>query len=83
MATGNVIMIDEDGNIGSASVSENSEQISGLLFDISGQTQFWETGKGAELAGKLKDTVVELHSLQDAKDICLEPFSGGESATEL
>lgn len=38
-------MIDEDGNIGSASVSENSEQISGLLFDISGQTQFWETVK--------------------------------------
>lgn len=83
MATGNVIMIDEDGNIGSASVSENSEQISGLLFDISGQNKFWETGKGAELAGKLKDTVVELHSLQDAKDLGLEPFAGGESATEL
>lgn len=83
MATGNVIMIDDDGNIGSAAVSENSETISGLLFDISGQADFWTTGKGAELAGVLKDNIIELHSLQDAKELGLEPFSGGESTTEL
>lgn len=83
MATGNVIMLDEDGNIGSAMATENSEQISGLLFDISAQSNFWTTGKGAELAAKLKDQVIKLNSLQDAKDLGITAYSGGESAAEF
>lgn len=69
MATGNVIMIDEDGNIGSAATPELSEQISGLLFDISAQTNFWTTGKGKELAGQLKDKVIALYDIEDAKNL--------------
>jgi len=83
MATGNVIMLDEDGNIGSAMATENSEQISGLLFDISAQSNFWTTGKGAELATKLKDQVIKLNSLQEAKDLGITAYSGGESAAEF
>lgn len=83
MATGNVIMLDEDGNIGSAMATENSEQISGLLFDISAQSNFWTTGKGAELAAKLKDQVIKLNSLQEAKDMGITAYSGGESTAEF
>lgn len=84
MATGNVILIDEDGNIGSTAATENSEQISGLLFDISAQTGFWTTGKGAELAARLKDQIIELHSLQDAKDLGLTAYTGaGEDNAAL
>ena len=36
-------MTDTDGNIG-AEVSNNTEKICGLLFDISGQSNFWTTG---------------------------------------
>lgn len=83
MATGNVIMIDADGNIGSAAEVENSERISGLLFDISGQTDFWSTGKAAELADKLKDKVLVLSDIQDAKDLGLTAFEGGDSTNEF
>lgn len=83
MATGNVIMIDSDGNIGSAAAVESSERISGLLFDISGQTDFWGTGKGAELAAKLKDKVVMLTSLDEAKELGITAYSGGDSTKEL
>lgn len=83
MATGNVIIIDSDGNIGSAAPTENSEQISGLLFDISGQTSFWETGVAAKLKDKLKDKVIELRSLQEAKDLGIVPFTDGTAAKEL
>lgn len=77
MATGNVIMIDEDGNIGSAPVSENSEHVSGLLFDISAQSTLWTTGKGADLAAKLKDKVLVLRHINDVKELGLEAFVGG------
>ena len=40
MALGGVFMSDIDGNIG-VEKTNVTERISGLLFDISGQTDFW------------------------------------------
>lgn len=73
MAIGNVKVADSDSNIGSQVTVQDAERVSGLLFDISAHTNFWTTGKGAELASVLKDKVVELHSLQDVKDLGLLP----------
>lgn len=65
MALGNVFMTDTDGNIGSQ-VSNLTEKVCGLLFDISGQSDFWTKGQGAVIAETFKDNVVELNSLKDA-----------------
>lgn len=65
MALGNVYMTDTDGNIGSTTTSY-VEKICGLLFDISGQTNFWTKGQGIKAAEYLKDAIVEINSLDDA-----------------
>lgn len=72
-------MTDTDGNIGNE-ISVNVEQVSGLLFDISAQTDFWTTGQGAVVAGDLKDKVVEINSLDDAVKLGITPYTGGVSA---
>ncbi|MDR1119461.1 MAG: DUF2586 family protein [Dysgonamonadaceae bacterium] len=68
MALGNVFMTDLDGNIGTGSPA-STEKVCGLLFDISQQTNFWTSEKGSEVAGVLKDSVIELNSLDDAVKI--------------
>ena len=65
MALGNVFMRDTDGNI-PVLRSNTIENVCGLIFDISGQTNFWTTGGGANIADTWKDKVIELNSLNDA-----------------
>ena len=67
MAIGGVFMTDSDGNIGT-SVSNLSEKVCGLLFDISARSNFWTAAPGSAAASKLKDTVIELNSIEDAVD---------------
>lgn len=82
MALGNVFMTDTDGNIGST-VSNDTEKICGLLFDISGQTDFWTTGQGVTAAEYLKDTVVELNTLDDAEKLGITAYSETDPTTSL
>lgn len=81
MALGGVFMTDADGNIGQ-SVSTLTERVSGLVFDISGQTNFWTTGVGATFAPKLQNKVIELNSLADAEDLGLTAFTGEKDADQ-
>lgn len=80
MALGGVFMTDTDGNIGSE-VSNNTEHICGLLFDISGQPGFWDSGYPATVADTLKDTVVEFNTMQDAVDAGIKAFDAETDAT--
>jgi Protein of unknown function (DUF2586) len=75
MALGGVFITDTDGNIGT-STTNNTERVSGLLFDISAQSAIWESGVGATLADKLKNTVVELNSLDDVEELGIPAFTG-------
>ena len=58
-------MTDTDGNIGVQKLNL-SEKVCGLLFDISGQSNFWTTGPGVAAASMFQDSVVELNTLDDA-----------------
>ncbi len=85
MALGNVFMTDVDGNISSSSTSSSTEKVCGLLFDISGQADFWTTGQGKEAAEYLQDTVVELNAYTDAAKLGIVAYNGGtteESSTD-
>ena len=73
-------MTDTDGNIG-REVSNNTEKICGLLFDISGQANFWTQTYPATVANVLKDTVVEFNTMQDAIDAGIIPFNADTDAT--
>ena len=73
-------MTDSDGNIG-YNVPNNTERVCGLLFDISGQTDFWNGAYPASVAGDLQNTVVELNTLQDAVDLGINPFDADTDAT--
>lgn len=75
MALGNVIMSDTDGNIG-LELSNSTEKVCGLLFDISHQADFWTKGAGATLADTLKDTVLELNSMEDAMEAGITAYTG-------
>ena len=75
MALGNVFMTDTDGNIGSQ-VSNLTEKVCGLLFDISEHADFWTKGKGAEIAEIFKDNVVELNSMADATKAGIIAYTG-------
>jgi hypothetical protein len=75
MALGNVIMTDTDGNIGS-SAPASTEKVCGILFDISGQGDFWKRTENMALADFLQDKVVELNSLEDAEKIGILPYTG-------
>jgi hypothetical protein len=80
MALGGVFMNDTDGNIGTE-VSSRAEKVCGLLFDISGQTNFWSSGYPATVASTFQNTVVELNSLQDAIDAGIKPYDAETDAT--
>lgn len=75
MALGNVFMQDTDGNIGQ-DVTSVAERICGLIFDISEQESFWESGAGAELAETLKDKIIEINSMEDVDTLGITPYSG-------
>lgn len=78
-------MTDTDGNIGST-ITSDVEKVCGLLFDISGQTDFWTTGQGVNAAENLKDTVVEINSLDDAVKLGItayEETTDGSASTAL
>lgn len=72
-------MTDSDGNIGST-ITSDVEKVCGLLFDISGQTNFWTTGKGVDAAEYLKDTVVEINCLDDAVKLGITAYTEGASS---
>lgn len=80
MALGGVFMTDTDGNIGTE-VNSSAEKVCGLLFDISGQTNFWSSGYPATVANKFQNTVVELNSLQDAIDAGITPYDADTDVT--
>jgi len=75
MALGNVFMRDTDGNI-PVLRSNTIENVCGLIFDISGQTNFWTTGGGANIADTWKDKVIELNSLNDAIEAGITAYTG-------
>jgi hypothetical protein len=75
MALGGVFMTDTDGNIGK-DISNLTEKVCGLVFDISAQTDIWTKGAGVKLAAALKDTVVELNSIEDADTLGLAAYTG-------
>lgn len=75
MALGNVYMKDTDGNI-PVLTNNTIENVCGLVFDISGQTNFWTTGAGAAIADTWKDKVVELNSLADAEEAGITAYTG-------
>ena len=68
-------MTDTDGNIGTE-VSNLTEKVCGLLFDISGQPDFWTKGPGATLADTFKDNVVQLTSLEEAVEAGIATYTG-------
>lgn len=75
MALGGVFMTDTDGNIGRGSTNSN-EKVSGLLFDISKQKDFWTKGAGLALKDKLQGNVIELNSPDDMKELGIMPYTG-------
>ena len=75
MALGNVFMRDTDGNI-PVLRSNTIEKVCGLIFDISGQTNFWTKGGGANIADTWKDKVIELNSLNDAIEAGITAYTG-------
>lgn len=76
MALGNVFMRDTDGNIPVVQ-SNTIEKVCGLIFDISGQQNFWTTGGGASIADTWKDSIIELNSLNDAIEAGITAYTGG------
>ncbi|RXE72188.1 DUF2586 family protein [Xylanibacter muris] len=75
MALGNVFMRDTDGNI--PVVRNNTiENVCGLVFDISGQPDFWTKGVGAQIADTWKDKVVELTTLAEAEEAGITAYTG-------
>ncbi len=74
-------MTDTDGNIGST-ITSNVEKVCGLLFDISGQEDFWTKGQGVNAAEYLKDTVVEINSLDDAEKLGITAYAESTSSDD-
>ena len=75
MSLGGVFMTDTDGNIGVERTSQ-TEKVCGLLFDISGQPDFWTKGPAAEIAEHLKDAVVEINSMDDVAALGIKAYTG-------
>ena len=71
----NVTMTDTDGNIGYDG-NTSVEQICGLVFDISAQSDFWTKGAGLALVDTFKDTVVEFNTLADAEEAGIKQYTG-------
>lgn len=80
MAISDVKMKDLDGAIG-VEVSNASERVSGLIFDISSQTDIW-TKVDANIKKNFENQIVELNSLDDAKALGLaEPETTADVAS--
>ncbi len=77
MARPNVTIKDADGNIG-VEKTTNEDNICGLLYDTSSQADIWTNGAGSQLAAKLKDTVIELNSLDDLAETGIPEFKGSD-----
>lgn len=75
MALSGVFMTDTDGNIAN-NTSISTEKVCGLLFDIANQSKFWTQGVGLALVGTLKDSVIEINSLDDAVKLGITPYTG-------
>lgn len=71
---GGVFMSDTDGNIGRNSTT-STEKVTGLLFDISKQENFFTTGAGATAKEKLQGTVVEINSMDDLEELGITPYT--------
>lgn len=82
MALGGVFATDTDGNLG-VDVATSAEQVSGLIFDISQQSDFWSTGAAANLADSLQDKVVEFNTLADATELGITAYTGDEDTDFL
>ena len=65
-------MRDTDGNIGSGP-APSTEKVTGLLFDISKQSNFFTSGAGQALKEKLEGNVIELNSMDDLKELGIVP----------
>jgi hypothetical protein len=78
MALGGVFMSDTDGNIGTSSTT-STEKVTGLLFDISKQTDFFTAGQGLAVKDKLEGSVIELNSMDDLADLGIAAFTGDTS----
>ena len=76
MPISGVFMTDTDGNLGSA-LPVSVDNVCGLVFDISGQTTFWESGAGQTAKEYLQNTVVELNRLEDAEKVGITPYTDG------
>lgn len=72
---GGVFMRDTDGNIGRSSTT-STEKVTGLLFDISKQENFFSKGAGLAAKDKLQGTVVEVNSMDDLDNLGITAFSG-------
>lgn len=57
-----------------------SDRVCGLLFDISAQTNFWTQGAGQTLAPKLKNSILEIDSLEEFEEFGVD--KGAESQTK-
>ena len=82
MALGGVFMTDTDGNIGKE-LSNLTEKVCGLVFDISAHADIWTNGAGVKLAASLKDTVVELNSIEDADTLGLAAYTGEKDENQV
>lgn len=68
-------MRDTDGNI--PVIRNNTiENVCGLVFDISGQPDFWTKGAGVQIADTWKDKVVELTTLAEAEEAGITAYTG-------
>lgn len=75
MALGNVFMTDTDGNI--PVLTDNTiEKVCGLVFDISGQPDFWTTGAGTRIADTWRDKVIEVNNLNEAVEAGITAYTG-------
>lgn len=78
MALGGVFMTDTDGNIGSSSTT-STEKVTGLLFDIGKQADFFTAGAGLVVKDKLEGNVIEINSMDDLKDLGIAAYTGDTS----
>jgi len=81
MALGGVFMTDTDGNIGTSSTT-STEKVTGLLFDISKQTDFFTAGAGLAVKDKLEGNVIEVNSMDDLKELGIAAYTG-DTSTDL
>lgn len=81
MALGGVFMTDTDGNIGTSSTT-STEKVTGLLFDISKQTDFFTSGAGLAVKDKLEGNVIEINTMDDLKDLGIAAYTG-DASTDL